>query len=226
MGLYRSLGRDFVDFLFTSAVLISLAGFQLGCAQSYEPVTSSVSSEQDPADNNKNATNPVDNIDPSPTPQPDPLPSPDPDPLPSPDPDPDPTPDPVACGGLSDWECEVLNLVNEQRQLNGVPALGLRSHCINEAQSHAQDMAVNGFFSHDNPITGETTRDRMVRFGISGTWGENIAWGQRSPQQVMDAWMNSDGHKRNILNSSFKSIGVGFFDYHWVQCFTGQTPDL
>ena len=90
----------------------------------------------------------------------------------------------------------------------------------------SQDMAQNNYFSHTSPTYGSPF-DLMKKYGISyRTAGENIAMGQTSPSQVMNGWMNSEGHRANILNSSFTKIGVGVVQnasgrYYWTQHFTG-----
>ena len=88
-------------------------------------------------------------------------------------------------------------------------------------------MIDRNFFAHNTP-DGQTPFDRMKAAGISySSAGENIAAGQSSPQNVMDSWMNSPGHKENIMNNRFKKIGVGLvivpndmYSYYWVQMFT------
>lgn len=82
-------------------------------------------------------------------------------------------------------------------------------------------MAVNNYFSHTSPTYGSPF-DMMKKFGISYTAaGENIAKGQRTPQEVVTAWMNSEGHRANILNKNYTHIGVGFEEngYIWTQQF-------
>lgn len=87
-------------------------------------------------------------------------------------------------------------------------------------------MAKLNYFDHTSPTYGSPF-DMMKQFGISyRTAGENIAMGQTSPQQVMQGWMNSSGHRANILNSSFTQIGVGIAknakgQYIWTQQFIG-----
>ena len=89
------------------------------------------------------------------------------------------------------------------------------------AQAKAADMAQNNYFDHNSPTYGSPF-DMMKQFGVSyRTAGENIAMGQRSPQEVMEQWMNSQGHRQNILNGSFTKIGVGYVNGYWVQEFTG-----
>lgn len=90
----------------------------------------------------------------------------------------------------------------------------------------SQDMAKNNYFSHTSPTYGSPF-DLMKQYGVSyHAAGENIAMGQTSPAQVMDGWMNSAGHRANILNSSFTKIGVGVAQnasgqYYWTQHFIG-----
>ena len=84
-------------------------------------------------------------------------------------------------------------------------------------------MAEKGYFAHESPTYGSPFQ-MMQSFGISyRTAGENIAYGQQTPQAVVDAWMNSSGHRANILNSSYTQIGVGFYanGYYWTQMFIG-----
>lgn len=117
---------------------------------------------------------------------------------------------------------EVLRLVNEERAKEGIAPLELCS----VATLKAQDMAVFGYFKHESPNFGSP--DKMLNaFGIH--WhlsGENIAAGYQTPKQVMDGWMDSPGHRANILDPGYKKLGVGYFtglgEYssYWVQTFT------
>lgn len=89
------------------------------------------------------------------------------------------------------------------------------------AMVKAKDMYDNNYFSHNSPTYGSPF-DMMKQFGISyRAAGENIASGQSSPAQVMNDWMNSPGHRANILNSSFSKIGVAYYNGEWVQEFIG-----
>lgn len=111
----------------------------------------------------------------------------------------------------------------------GLAALGVHSRCVAEAEAHAQDMVVRNFFAHDSPT--ETTAQRFARFGLAGSyWGENIAGGYPSAGQAMQGWMNSSGHRANILGAQFLSMGVGVAvnsqgTRYWVQCFSGMSPN-
>jgi uncharacterized YkwD family protein/spore coat assembly protein SafA len=121
-------------------------------------------------------------------------------------------------------ENHVLNIVNQERQKQGLKPLQMDWELQRVARVKACDMAQKGYFSHQSPTYGSPF-DMMKQFGISyRTAGENIAQGQRSPQEVMNAWMNSTGHRANILKSDFTHIGVGHCEQgnHWVQMFIGK----
>jgi uncharacterized YkwD family protein len=116
---------------------------------------------------------------------------------------------------------QVLSLVNAQRKNAGLGALTMDSKLANVALVKAKDMINNNYFSHTSPTYGSPF-DMMKQFGVTyRTAGENIAKGQTSAQQVMNDWMNSPGHRANILNSSYTKIGVGYYNGAWVQEFTG-----
>ncbi|MGB8944509.1 MAG: CAP domain-containing protein, partial [Streptomyces sp.] len=116
---------------------------------------------------------------------------------------------PQAPAGNS-YSAEVTRLVNAERAKSGCGPVTLNSKLGNAAQGHSDDMAERDFFDHTNP-DGKDPGDRVTAAGYKWTtYGENIAAGQRSPSAVMDSWMNSSGHRANILNCSFKEIGVGY----------------
>jgi len=127
--------------------------------------------------------------------------------------------------GLSEFEAEVVRLVNIERQKAGLQPLQASVELSNVARKKSEDMAKNNYFSHTSPTYGSPF-DMMKSFGIKyNTAGENIAKGHLTPQSVVNAWMNSSGHRANILNSSFKKIGVGFYKSsngtnYWTQMFT------
>jgi len=128
-------------------------------------------------------------------------------------------------GSESDIEKEVARLVNEERAKAGLAPLTLESKLSDVARAHSKDMAINTFFDHTN-LRGESPFDRMHSAGITyRTAGENIAAGQVSAEEVMISWMNSPGHRANILNPDFKYIGVGYYKGNgrpvWTQCFRG-----
>ncbi|WP_449602546.1 CAP domain-containing protein [Paenibacillus sp. Marseille-Q9583] len=116
---------------------------------------------------------------------------------------------------------KVLELVNKERTNAGLKPLSLNSELSKMALAKAQDMSDNNYFDHQSPTYGSPF-DMMKAFGISyNTAGENIAKGQSSPEEVMNQWMNSPGHRANILNSSFTEIGIGYYNSEWVQEFIG-----
>lgn len=121
------------------------------------------------------------------------------------------------------YENEVIRLVNDIRTQNGLSPLTANWELSRIARYKSQDMVDKHYFSHTSPTYG--TPFEMIRaFGLSyRTAGENIAYGQRSPQEVVNAWMNSSGHRANILNASYKQIGVGYVSngHYWTQMFIG-----
>ncbi|MFD5337295.1 CAP domain-containing protein [Streptomyces hawaiiensis] len=114
----------------------------------------------------------------------------------------------AALSGESAAAAQVLSLVNEERAKVGCSPVAANSALTGLAQSYSEDMAARGFFDHTDP-DGRTPWDRAEKAGISNLGGENIARGQADAAAVMDAWMNSPGHRANILNCDFKTLGVG-----------------
>jgi uncharacterized protein YkwD len=102
----------------------------------------------------------------------------------------------------------ILSLVNDQRATAGCSPLTASSSLDRLAQAFSEDMAARDFFDHTDP-DGNTPWDRAKKLGITNLGGENIARGQADAQAVMDAWMNSPGHRANILNCDYKTLGVG-----------------
>ena len=122
------------------------------------------------------------------------------------------------------YEREVVRLVNEIRGERGLRELTYNWELGRVARYKSQDMRDNRYFSHTSPTYG-TPFEMMKAFGLSyRSAGENIARGQRTPQEVVDAWMNSPGHRANILNASFTQIGVGYVadGGYWTQMFIGK----
>ncbi|MFF9409007.1 CAP domain-containing protein [Streptomyces anandii] len=105
-------------------------------------------------------------------------------------------------------EAEVLKLVNEERAKVGCSPVAANSALTGLAESFSKAMADEDFFDHTDP-SGASPWDRAAKLGITGLGGENIARGQADAAAVMDAWMNSPGHRANILNCDFKTLGVG-----------------
>ena len=121
------------------------------------------------------------------------------------------------------FENEVIRLVNEIRVENGLKPLTTNWELSRIARYKSEDMSANKYFSHTSPTYG--TPFQMIRaFGLSyRSAGENIAYGQRTPAAVVNAWMNSSGHRANILNPSYTQIGVGYCanGNYWTQMFIG-----
>ncbi|MFD1360755.1 CAP domain-containing protein [Lentibacillus salinarum] len=125
---------------------------------------------------------------------------------------------------LSEFEQQVVELTNEERTAQGLDPLKIDTELSKVAREKSRDMAYSNYFSHDSPTYGSPF-DMMKDFGISyQTAGENIARGQRTPEQVVNGWMNSDGHRENIMNPNFTHIGVGYVEQgnHWTQQFIGK----
>ncbi|WP_214481790.1 CAP domain-containing protein [Bacillus sp. SM2101] len=125
---------------------------------------------------------------------------------------------------LSKFEQEVVDLTNAERAKNGLSALKIDEELSKVARTKSADMQSNKYFDHNSPTYGSPF-DMMKKFGITyKSAGENIAYGQKTPQEVVNAWMNSEGHRKNILNSSFTHIGVGYVEQgnYWTQMFIGK----
>ena len=129
--------------------------------------------------------------------------------------------------GFSKEQVEVLNLVNKERKANGLKPLTLNKELSNVANIKSRDMIEKGYFDHTSPTYGYPF-DMMKKFNISyNTAGENIAMGQKTPSEVMNSWMNSSGHRANILNSTYTELGVGIQKdsngtIYWTQMFIGR----
>ncbi len=116
---------------------------------------------------------------------------------------------------------QVLDLVNQERTKAGLNSLSMNSSLTKVAMAKAQDMYNNNYFDHQSPTYGSPF-DMMTAFGVTyNSAGENIAKGQSSPTEVMNQWMNSPGHRANILNSSYTQIGIAYYNGEWVQEFIG-----
>lgn len=118
---------------------------------------------------------------------------------------------------------EVVNLVNEERAKEGLAPLTIDTKVQAAAQVRAKEC--EQLFSHTRP-DGSSFATALKEQNVSyRSAGENIAWGQRSPEAVMEAWMNSSGHRANIMNPNFTTIGVGYYENangtdYWCQLFT------
>lgn len=128
---------------------------------------------------------------------------------------------PTVDSSVLNFETEVVRLVNEERAKYGLSKLTHDWELSRVARIKSQDMKDNSYFSHTSPVYGSPF-DMMKSFGISyKRAGENIAKGQTTPKAVVNAWMNSSGHRANILNSSYTHIGVGYVKggNYWTQMF-------
>ncbi|WP_328656082.1 CAP domain-containing protein [Streptomyces sp. NBC_00334] len=133
---------------------------------------------------------------------------------------------PLTPDGLARTTAEVVGLTNRERAGAGLPPLSVDARLATAAQAHSADMVVRDFYSHTDPDGGRPW-DRAAAAGATrGTVGENIACGQRSPADVVEGWMNSPGHRANILKTDFTHIGVGLAGggragTYWTQLFGG-----
>jgi LysM repeat protein len=119
----------------------------------------------------------------------------------------------------------ILTLVNQARASNGLSPLQVDTCLQNAANAHATDMANSNYFSHTG-LNGSSPTSRANAAGYSGGVGENIAAGNGSAQTTFDQWMSSSGHRSNILNASYQTIGIGYaynasstYGHYWVQVF-------
>lgn len=130
-------------------------------------------------------------------------------------------------GSVEAKENEVLRLVNAERAKHGLKALTMSTALIDLAEMKSRDMAEKRYFDHTSPTYG-TPFQMLQNYGVSyRSAGENIAAGQQTPESVMNSWMNSSGHRANILNGSYTEIGVGYYaggqyGRYWTQLFIGK----
>ncbi|MCR5653371.1 MAG: CAP domain-containing protein [Ruminococcus sp.] len=122
-----------------------------------------------------------------------------------------------------EYEAEVIRLVNAERAKNGLSALSKDSGAVNVARVRAKEIATS--FSHTRP-DGRSCFTAASDLGVAyKTAGENIAYGYATPAQVVNGWMNSEGHSKNILSASYSKIGVGCYSsngvLYWSQFFIG-----
>lgn len=125
----------------------------------------------------------------------------------------------------SEFERKAIELTNLRRVENGCPALTTVPELIAAARGHSADMADQNYFSH-NSLDGKQPWDRMQEAGYTDflSAGENIAAGYITPEAVVEAWLNSPGHRKNMLNCNFNEIGIGYvldadstFKHYWTQ---------
>jgi uncharacterized protein YkwD len=130
---------------------------------------------------------------------------------------------PAVDDSITGYEDRVTALTNAEREAAGCAPLAVDERLRTAARGHSHDMAVNDYFSHTS-LDGRSPTDRAREAGYSGGVGENIAMGYRTPEDVMRGWMNSDGHRRNLLSCRYTVIGVGLaYDArgraYWTQKF-------
>jgi len=138
----------------------------------------------------------------------------------------------------ADFASEVIDLVNAERMTHGLKPLGYDADLAAAARLHSLDMGQQNYFSHDSQ-DGTRFFERIIAEGYDyNTCGENIAAGQPTPEAAVQTWMNSSGHRANILNPDFCDIGVGYalvagstYNQYWTQDFgrksgVAQCPDV
>lgn len=123
------------------------------------------------------------------------------------------------------WRSEIMRLVNQERQSQGLDPVTWNQALEDQATEYACELIHYDYFGHVNAVTGSTLTDRAAQFGYE-YWiiGENLAAGQRSPVQAVSDWINSPCHRENILNPAFTELGVGIrvggdYGFYWVQEF-------
>ncbi|PGL69792.1 hypothetical protein CN925_14365 [Bacillus sp. AFS055030] len=131
---------------------------------------------------------------------------------------------PSNSASLSAYESKVVDLTNAERTKAGLKPFTVNATLSKTARLKSQDMTDKNYFDHNSPTYGSPF-DMMKQFGISYNYAaENIAKGQRTPEEVVTAWMNSAGHRANILNPNLNQIGVGYDSRSnaWTQQFIGK----
>jgi uncharacterized protein YkwD len=114
----------------------------------------------------------------------------------------------AATSSNTSQENQVSVLINTQRTNHGCGALSTDEKLRTIARAHSADMVAHNYFSH-TAYNGATFATRIFSVGYTRAYAENIAWGQRTPASVVNDWMNSAGHRANILNCSYNHVGVG-----------------
>jgi uncharacterized protein YkwD len=123
------------------------------------------------------------------------------------------------------WKLTILELVNRERSKAGLRTLNVNATLEREAETYACEMIQHDFFAHVNPVDGSDLASRARAFSYSYQFiGENLAAGQHSPEEAFTDWMNSPGHRQNIMNEAFVEIGIGVrsggsYGLYWVQEF-------
>ncbi len=124
---------------------------------------------------------------------------------------------------------ELVDLINAERIRQGRSPLEIDGLIMDVAEAHSQDMINRNFFDHTNP-DGLTPGDRLSNAGYTWSWsGENIGAGYTTPQAMFNAWMNSSGHRNNILSANYTKIGIGYvtggyYGHYWTADFARPAP--
>lgn len=120
------------------------------------------------------------------------------------------------------YENKVLELVNKEREKRKLKPLTMDEEIEEVARLKATDMYKNHYFSHISPTYGSPSQMLKNFKIVCKASGENIAYGQRTPEEVVRDWMNSAGHRANILNANYTKIGIGFEEngFFWTQLFS------
>lgn len=203
-----------------AAATVALVGLA-GCAPLFNgghtPPQPAPSQNVTPASTNPTTVAPTATTAPAPVPAPIPTYVPPPAPPPA-------TTNPPANPGIGAEATEVVRLTNVERAKVGCAPLTVHPALTAAAQGHSQDMATNNYFSHTSQ-SGATLAQRVQAAGYAWSYvAENIAAGSATPAQTVQMWMNSDGHRRNILQCSTTQIGVGYarggsYGHYWTQDF-------
>ncbi len=124
-----------------------------------------------------------------------------------------------------DDAARIVDLINQERTSRGLSPLSSHSMLVAAAQAHSKDMVENSFCDHDSS-DGTSWSTRIREHGYDPSYGlaENVACGHVTPEQVVDAWMGSAGHRNNILGD-YAHIGVGLYEYFWTADFGKPAPD-
>ncbi|MFA9458396.1 CAP domain-containing protein [Halalkalibacter sp. AB-rgal2] len=123
-----------------------------------------------------------------------------------------------------DFERQVVALTNEERKKHGLADLEIDNKLMDAARMKSNDMQTNDYFAHESPTYGSPSEMKQ-HYGIDfRASGENIAHGYSSPEAVVNGWMNSEGHRQNILREEYTHIGVGYdgAGHYWTQMFVGR----
>lgn len=123
------------------------------------------------------------------------------------------------CGSMNPEACRVFQLINNIRSNNGLPDFEYSDNCTSASQYHSQDLSLHTILSHLSS-NGNSAQQRLSFFDVLMPWGENIIRGNSlTAEQAVDAWMNSDEHRDNILSDVYTTTGVGYVNGYFTQCF-------